>query len=81
MSPHALLEWLAWSVLLFVLLIVNGQISIYFYKRRQKRNGLKFIKWVKVQYPESTVTYISVDSSDEGALEKLKKQVEEGILQ
>lgn len=61
-------------------LVVNQLIAIWAYKRRMKRRDNKFIKWVHIKYPGSNaITYISIDSSDEEALVKLKEKIQDGL--
>lgn len=79
MSPQGWREWVIWALFYFVLLAANGWLSVYFYKKKLKRRGNKFMKWVHIQYPESTITYVAVDSSDEETLRNLRAQVEEGL--
>lgn len=61
-------------------LVANQMIAIWAYKRRMKRRDNKFIKWVQIMHPgSSTITYISIDSSDEEALVKLKEKIQDGL--
>lgn len=42
-----------------------------------KRREAKFIKLVSVAFPDKTIAYISVDSSDRRALRELERQLRE----
>lgn len=50
--------------------------SIWDYKRIQKRREMRFMKVVKVQFPDaSQVTFSAIETSDKAALETLARQL------
>lgn len=65
------------SLVIFVVLFVNGRITIWIYHWNNQRNEKKFIKSVQIKYPNAKVSMTSISGRDDVALRKLKKQLEE----
>lgn len=65
------------TLLCIPVLIFNGFVAIGLYKRSQIRREVKFLKQVRIKYPNSTITFTSIETSDSEAMERLRKQLEE----
>lgn len=63
------------TILLLPAFIFNGWLSIWLYKKRQKRKEMKFLKKLMIHYPEGTsITFVSVETSDKAALDDIMDQ-------
>lgn len=73
-----MLEFLGYLWLFFVYAWIAGFATIQLYKWNQKRNDEKFLRYLKIRFPDSKdITLSSVASSDEEALTNIKEQLDE----
>lgn len=72
-------EWLIWGAFFFAFGNVNGWLNVYFYKKRQRRREMKFVKRVQSQQQGSTVTFITIDSADKESLDKIERQLRDEL--
>jgi len=54
-----------------------GRISIWIYHLQNEYHDKKFMKYLRIQYPDSVITLSSVSTSDAQALNKIKEQLHE----
>lgn len=64
-------------IMMIVLYVINDLIAIWYYKQRQKRKHEKFLRAVKVEYPDAHLTFIAVESSDKEAMADLERRIRE----
>jgi hypothetical protein len=58
--------------------IFNGWVTVKIYKRNQRRQDKKFLRYIKIRFPDATQTTLtSVAASDEEALTRIKEQLDE----
>jgi hypothetical protein len=65
------------ALLMIPVLIFNSWIAVKLYKWDLKRRDMKFLKRVQVAYPDSKITFTSVETSDAEALEMIQSQFKE----
>lgn len=61
-------------LLTVVVLFINGRLTLWFYHWNNQRKGKKFLQMVKIENPNSRVTYVRASSRDDHALRMVKKQ-------
>lgn len=64
------------TLLMIPVLLFNSWIAIWLYKRNNARRETKFLKRVQVAYPDSKITFQSVETSDAKALEMIQAEFE-----
>jgi hypothetical protein len=65
------------ALLMVPVLLFNSWIAVKLYVRNNRRREMKFLKRVQVAYPDSKITFTSVETSDAKALENIQSQFEE----
>ena len=66
-------EILLRALLLIPIFILNGWIAIKIREWQMKRRQTRFIAMVRVEYPDSRITFVSAASSDREVLSKLEE--------
>lgn len=57
-------------------LFIYGRFAIWLYKKNLKMHETKFLKQVRIDFPNAeSVYYWSISTSDEDALNQLKEQI------
>jgi hypothetical protein len=72
-----MLEAVIQAVILIPVFIFNAWFSVWLYKRRLQRRDTKFLKNLKVEHPDFTLSLISIETSDEAAMDKIKEKIGE----
>lgn len=57
--------------------IINQKIVIWGYKRSLRKRGERFLKVVKIDNPNATITFISASSDDEKSLKEIEQKYRE----
>lgn len=63
--------------MLIPVLIFNSWFSVWTYKRNLKRRETKFLKHLRIENPDATISLITVETSDAEAMEKIREQLDE----
>jgi hypothetical protein len=63
-----------WMVVVYAWIV--SFVAVRMYKWQQKRSDEKFLRYLKIRFPDSKdLTFISVSTSDEEALKNIKEQL------
>lgn len=60
----------------FLVLMLNGRIAIWLHMWFQHRREVRFLKHLKVKYPDSEIILSTIATSDMQALRQLKEQLD-----
>lgn len=63
-------------LILVPIFIFNGWCTIKLYHWDNNRRDMKFLKHLKIEYPDSVIILSSVSSSDRESLNKLKEKLD-----
>lgn len=65
-----------WYFLLaVVVLFINSRVAIWTHKWYQKRVHTRFLRAVRLEHPNTTVVFVSMESTDKEAMEHLASQL------
>jgi hypothetical protein len=66
------------QVVLFIpVLLVNGWLAIRIDHWNSKRREKQFLKRVQLKYPNASITFTAIETSDSDAMRRLREQLEE----
>lgn len=68
---------LVWYLLFFAVYgWLNGYLSIKLYHWNNRRMDKKFMKYIRIERPDSIITLSSVEATEREALDKIKEQLD-----
>lgn len=73
MLRNLLIETLLWVPVL----VFNGWVAIKIDHWNQKRREMKFLKYVKIKYPDATIIFSAIATSDNEAMRQIREQLKE----
>lgn len=56
---------------------INKKVVIWSYKRSLRKRGERFLKVVKIDNPNASITFISASSDDEKSLDEIERKYRE----
>lgn len=70
------LEFFGYLWLFVVYSLVIRYITLWIQRWDDKRQDRKYLRHLKIEYPDSVITLSAVSSTDEAALEEVKQQLD-----
>lgn len=64
------------TLLCIPVLIFNGYVTLRVYHRLNIRREMRFLKHLKIIYPDAVITFTAIEASDHESLKKLKAQLD-----
>lgn len=65
------------TLLVMPVLVLNGYLAIRVDHWLNKKREQRFLKHVRIKYPDSTIMFTSIETSDAQAMHRLRDQLEE----